>query len=157
MMLAAEFDADGVEVEPVDWVPTSSTESTAMKATDGDRLPPVDEVHRMATGALRKLKDAARLLQESKDILDRWERLRSIVEVDDPPYCWIAQVVVGLPWDPLWKPEHRTSFKGYLPAPLDEERSVSAPMYRFVRYHKRMPTKDEAIGLLQRGMVRVHG
>lgn len=133
---------------PPDWVPVSSTERAVLT------MPPPDPVHRQAQTVRRELATVVRSLETILRTLTRWETLRS-KDVENPPHCYVIQVVLGLPFDIEWEQWRRTDFAGVLDRPFDEPRKVCSFVYWFARNHKRLPTKEEALKHLRSGKVGV--
>lgn len=133
-----------------DWVPTSSTETSTL------RRPADDPVHKLRRRADRATRHAVEALETLRNTLDAFDQLRNTNDVGDPPYCYVAQHILGLPYDVLWEPFRQTDFATILPNPFDEPRHVSASIYWFVRNHRRLPTPVEAKAMLERGVARIH-
>lgn len=128
----------------VDRVPTTSTEAAALAPAHAD---PVSAIAVSVTSHLRRL---AHELEQLDAALGRWERMRMVAKVPDPPQCYIVGELLGLPWDDYWEPWRTTSFERLLDDPqFAEPRKVCQWAYWFVRDNRRLPTKDEALRRLR--------
>jgi hypothetical protein len=136
----------------VDLVPTSSTEAAALAA--GRRVAsPIDDIANELVTELRRLDTALRRIGWA---LDRYDRIVNPSDgLDEPPQCWVASKIHGLPWDRDWEPFVSTRFEGVLEEPWPEDRPVCRWVYDFTRRHARVPTKAEMRQYLERGQVRV--
>lgn len=133
-------------------VPVTSVELAMLGRVGVVALP--EPIEAIAARIERQLDTVVRALAGLAQDVDRYERLRSTADVEDPPQCWIA-ATYGLPWDDTWAPAHLTRFDGVLDPPWPEHRPVSAWVYQFTRKHKRVPTDDECRQYLARGIVYV--
>jgi hypothetical protein len=128
----------------VDRVPTTPTEVAALAEV---RTDPVSQLAVSVTSHLRRL---AHELEQLDADLGRWERMRMVAKVPDPPQCFIVGELLGLPWDDYWEPWRATSFERFLDDPqFAEPRKVCQWAYWFVRDNHRLPTKDEALRRLR--------
>lgn len=149
-MAVDAVDDEGVVVG-VDQVPTSSTEQAAFAK------PMSDPVALQAAEALAALRAAVAALDELDRVLSRFDHLQATSKVPDPPMCWVAQVKYQLPFDVTWEIWRTTDFAGVLDQPLPGPQGVSRVVYKFVYNHGRLPTKDELLQHLQRGVMKVRG
>ena len=133
-------------------VPVSSVELAAMGRVGAVHLD--DEVEQLALRIERDLAKAVRAIDGLVAALDRYEELRSTADVPDAPQCWVAEHH-RLPWDDSWSPDKTTRFEGVLDPAWPEERRVCRWVYDFARKHKRIPTREECLQYLARGVVRV--
>ena len=147
-MAVDAVDDEGV-VTGVDWVPTSSTEVAAF----AKRMP--DPVAAQAGEAMAALRAVVVALDELDRVLGRFDHLQSTSKVPDPPMCWVAQVRYQLPYDVTWDIWRTTDFAGVLAQPFPEPHGVSRVVYKFVYNHRRLPTRDELLQHLQRGVMKV--
>lgn len=139
-------------------VPTSSTERAAFAGLElGHRsemrsaVVPGELLAEIET-QLRHLDSAAVRLSSA---LIRFDALRSKADDDAGPQCYVASVVHRLPWDRAWEPVVSTQFDGVLAKPWDEPRKVCRWVYDFTRRNGRIPTRDELLQYLERGVVRL--
>ncbi len=136
-----------------DRVPTSSTEAAAV-ALVMDR-PPADPVHTLAVQAMKAFETVANQLVLLNSALTRFDHLRELSKVPDPPQCFVAQVRHHMQWDPEWEPWRETDFAGKLDESWPEPRKVCKFVYWFVHNHKRLPSRNEMLRQLERGVVNV--
>lgn len=144
----------------VDLVPTSSTEAAAIDPGRRD-----DPVALQAAEALALLDQLASVLEGLDRVVQRFDRLRNVADVEDPPMCWLAQSRYQLPYDLVWdvredltgRKSYTTDFGGQLDVPLDVPRRVCNFVYRFVHNHQRLPSRDEMIEYSARRSVKVRG
>lgn len=152
-MVITAVDDPSIGGDP-DRVPTSSTEAAAL-------APPVqDPVARLAGRINRRVHQLARQLDELDRALCLFAVERSTARTPDPPMCWLA-ARYELPFDLRWQvgPDAVTKttvtdFATVLARPLDRPEQVCAYTYNFVRNHRRLPTKAEMLGELQRAIGR---
>lgn len=146
--------------DPGDRVPTSATELAALTIIEQDELERragkvADEMRTISYEVLQQLRNIDHALVRLAHAEDRWDRLRSTVDLEDAPQCYVASVVHRLPWDEAWAPHVSTRFDNVLEQPWPEDRPVCRWVYDFTRAHGRIPSKDELLQYLARGMVRV--
>lgn len=130
-----------------DVVPTSSTEAAALADVAGD------PIRRLAVATMARVRNIARELEELDATLGAFDRIRLTSKVPDPPQCYVARELLGLPWDPEWDPFKSTTFPKLDDVRFDEPRRVCKWVYWFVRDNERLPTRDEAIKHLYRTAV----
>lgn len=138
-------------------VPTSSTERAvfAREFVSGPGVRSAVVMHELLAEIetqLRHLDSAAMRLGSA---LIRFEALRGKADDDAGPQCYVASVVHRLPWDRVWEPVVTTQFDGVLAKPWDEPRKVCRWVYDFTRRNGRIPTRDELLQYLERGVVRL--
>lgn len=141
-------------------VPSSSTEAAAFAALAGSGgVSDASAVSAMEVSTAVHV--VAHALEGLESALARFDRVRSVSKVPDPPMCWVAQVRYRLPWDVMWSSGpgggelRSTTFAGQLDEPFDEPRRVCGFVYRFVHNHGRLPERDEMLAHLERTVVRV--
>lgn len=140
-----------------DLVPTSSTEAAAFARASG-RSSSGDSASDIAAALLVELGRARLALVEIDQLIQRFDRLRSTKDLPDGPQCYVAQVINGLPYDPMWEPWRSTDFAGLIDPPWPEARRVCQPVYWFVRNNRhlrRLPNVDEMRSWLERGTSKV--
>lgn len=137
----------------IDHVPTSSTEAAALTNVVADPLSTI------TVRAIAHLRRAVHELEQLDATLGQADRMRMLSKVADPPQCYVAGTVLGLPWDETWQPWRSTDFAKYIDDPrFAEPRKVCQWVYWFVRDHGRLPTRDEALKhLRQRAHDRAAG
>lgn len=139
-----------------DHVPTSSTEASAFARLSG--APSSDSAAGIAAKMIRDLGVAQKALLEVDRGVQRFDRLRSTKDLAEAPQCHVAQVICGLPYDPMWEPFRSTDFAGLIDPPWPEPRRVCSPVYWFVRNNRhlhRLPNGDELRSWLERGSSKV--
>lgn len=139
-----------------DHVPTSSTEASAFARLSG--APSGDSAAGIAAKMIHDLGVAQKALLEVDRGVQRFDRLRSTKDLAEAPQCHVAQVICGLPYDPMWEPFRLTDFAGLIDPPWPEPRRVCAPVYWFVRNNRhlhRLPNGDELRSWLERGSSKV--
>ena len=128
----------------VDLVPTSSTETAAL--TTGAKT---DQITAMGAEARALLISIGAAFDRLDQLLGRAENVQSTAKIADPPMCWVAQVKYGLPWDIEWEPYRARTDLGGL---LDEPHPVSKYVYIFWRNHQALPSKEQMLEYVQRGV-----
>lgn len=129
-----------------DRVPITSTEAAAID----QRFQP-DPAAAIARTLLAELVNVRAALDEIDGALSRFDALRSAATVDDPPQCYVAQKVHRLPWDAMWEPWRKSDLNGTYKEPVH----VCKFVYWFQRNNGRVPSKNEMLRYLERGVVMV--
>lgn len=129
-----------------DRVPITSTEAAAI-----DRRIQPDPVAAIARTLLAELVNVRAALDEIDGALSRFDALRSMATVNDPPQCHVAAVMHKLPWDVMWEPWRTSDLGGAFPQPV----KLSKFVYWFHRNNDRLPSKNEMLRYLEKGVVMV--
>lgn len=130
-----------------DRVPITSTEAAALaNVSEPD---PVATIARTVVTELAMIKAAFDSLESA---LDRFDGLRSAATVNDPPQCYVASKVHRLPWDVTWEPFRKSTMNGTYDEPVD----VCKFTYWFHRNNGRLPSKNEMLRHLERGVVMIN-
>lgn len=130
----------------MDRVPITSTEAAAI-----DRRVQPDPVAAIARTVLAELVNLRTSLDEINGALSRFDALRSLATVNDPPQCHVAAVIHKLPWDATWEPWRTSDLNGQFPEPI----KVCKYVYWFHRDNHRLPSRNEMLKHLERGVVMV--
>lgn len=146
-----ELDPGGVEV------PVTSVERAVFAIEGGvsagvRSAVQLDQLFGEISSQLRHIDSAAMRLSAA---LIRFEALRDKADDEAGPQCYVASVMHHLPWDRAWEPVVATQFDGVLAKPWPEPHRVCRWVYDFTRRHERIPTRDELLQYLERGLVRV--
>lgn len=129
-----------------DRVPITSTEAAAI-----DRKTTPDPVAAIARTLLAELVNLKTSLDEIEGALSRFDALRSMATTNDPPQCHVANKMHKLPWDVMWEPWRSSDLGGTFPEPV----KVSKYVYWFHRDNGRLPSRNEMIKYLEKGVVMV--
>ncbi len=129
-----------------DRVPITSTEAAAI-----DRTTNPDPVAAIARTLLAELVNLKTSLDEIEGALSRFDALRSMAATNDPPQCHVASKMHKLPWDVMWEPWRTSDLGGTFPEPV----KLSKYVYWFHRDNGRLPSKNEMLKYLEKGVVMV--
>lgn len=140
------FVVDDETGEQGDRVPVTSTEQAAMNDYH-DR----DIIKEIAIDVVTELMTLRQALESAHHALDRFEALRSTAKTNDAPQCHVAAVMHKLPWDVMWEPWRTSDLGGAFPEPV----KLSKFVYWFHRNNDRLPSKNEMLRYLEKGVVMV--
>lgn len=129
----------------------TSVESAANRSVFG--RPGRDPIHHLALEALGLRRQLLRVLDDLSAIEKRWQRLQTVPTASDlgnDSWCSHARSL-GLPYDTAWDTHRRSDLNGLWPEP----RPVCRWVYDFARERRELPTKDQMLQYLERGVARV--